>query len=177
MKKIQLLAAAVFLGLGTMPLSQANSTSSSDVGQASVKVRVNPATGHTIEQDNVIGRLKGDNQPGAVKHLYVISPDSGQVILYSTVRGKVTSGGKRLTPLSTISKYSCGKDSTCYEGQRVIVGDVSVLTTEIVQDDGTYGSSVPYIYWLDSKGRYHQHFFTEGQIIRDRKSTRLNSSH
>lgn len=141
--------------------------SSSEVHQARVHINVDPKTGHTPEQDNVIGRLRGDNKPGAVKHLYVISPDTGLVILYSTVKGKVTSAGKRLSPLSTISHYSCGKDGkdTCYEGQRVIIGGREALTTEIIQDDGTYGSSAPYLYWFDSRNRYHQHFFTEGQII------------
>ena len=41
----------------------------------------------------------------------------------------------------------------------------TLRTTEVIQDDGTYGSSVPYIYWWDTKGIYHQHFFTGGQII------------
>jgi hypothetical protein len=95
----------------------------------------------------------------------VIAPKTGTVILYSTVRGKVTSAGKRLTPVTTIGSYSCGKDDTCYDGQRAIIGGASVLTTEIEQDDGTYGSSAPYIYWWDSHGRYHQHFFTDDQII------------
>ena len=38
-------------------------------------------------------------------------------------------------------------------------------TTEVLQDDGSYGSSCEYIYWFDSKGNYHSHFFTGGQII------------
>jgi hypothetical protein len=54
--------------------------------------------GHTIEQRNIMERLKTDNTPGAIKHLYVISAFSGQVLLYSPVRGKVTSSGKRLSP-------------------------------------------------------------------------------
>ena len=48
--------------------------------------------GVTVEQQNIIDRLKTDNEPGAIKHLYVISPFSGQVLLYSTVKGKITSG-------------------------------------------------------------------------------------
>jgi hypothetical protein len=54
--------------------------------------------GLTVEQRNIRDRLKIDNLPGSIKHLYVISAYSGQVLLYSTVRGKITSGGKRLTP-------------------------------------------------------------------------------
>ena len=31
--------------------------------------------------------------------------------------------------------------------------------------DGTYGMEVPYIYWWDVRGIYHQHFVSGGQII------------
>jgi hypothetical protein len=34
-----------------------------------------------------------------------------------------------------------------------------------IQDDGTFGDSDPYIFWWDSKGIYHQHFMTGGQIM------------
>ena len=65
--------------------------STSGVQKATVNVAVNPRTGRTVEQDNIAGRLKMDNTPGSIKHLYVIAPESGQVIIYSTVQGKVTS--------------------------------------------------------------------------------------
>ena len=139
--------------------------SSSGVRPTHVEVRPNPATGRTTEQENIAGRYKQDNKPGSVKHFYVLSPKTGAVILYSTVEGKVTSGGKRLTPRSSIEKYDCGKDCTHYEGMRVLIGGEVQITTEMMQDDGTFGSSVPYFYWFDSNGRYHQHFFTEGQVI------------
>ncbi len=138
------------------------------VEHITVRVPVDPITGKTIEQSNIANRLGQDTKPGAILHLYVISPESGQALIYSTVRGKVTSSGKRLTPRSTIEKYETGsgKDKkTVYEGQRVIIQSGQYLTTEILQDDGTYGNSVPYFYWFDANGRYHQHFFTEGQVI------------
>ena len=40
-----------------------------------------------------------------------------------------------------------------------------MVTDEVVQDDGTYGSSIPYLYWWDTKGVYHQHYVSGGQII------------
>jgi hypothetical protein len=139
--------------------------STSGVKPAHVEVRPNPATGLTTEQDNIAQRYNRDNQPGSVKHFYVLSPKTGSVILYSTVQGKVTSGGKRLTPRSSIEKYDCGKDCVHYEGMRVLIGGETQITTEMMQDDGTFGNSVPYFYWFDTQGRYHQHFFTEGQVI------------
>ena len=137
-------------GIGDSPIS------SSGVKKATVKVETN-LEGTTIEQQNVKNRLLTDNKIGAIKHLYIISPYSGKILLYSTVKGKVTSSGKRLTPTSVnndgISKLTFR------------IGDDNYNTNEVLQDDGTYGSSDPYIFWWDSKGIYHQHFLTGGQII------------
>ncbi len=113
------------------------------------------ADGLTVEQRNIADRLKIDNMVGSIKHLYVISAYSGQVLIYSTVRGKVTSSGKRLTP--TLS------DDNTFQVQ--LPGGRSFGTHEVLQDDGTYGSSIEFLYWLDSKGVYHQHYATGGQII------------
>ena len=130
--------------------------SSSGVTKTTVAVATDPTTGLTIEQKNIGDRVDTDNTPGSIKHLYVISPYSGQVIIYSTVKGKVTSSSKRLSP------YTISDDVW---GFPVDFDGVEKRTDEVLQDDGTYGSSVPYIYWWDSQGRYHQHFFTGGQII------------
>ena len=122
------------------------------------------AAGHTVEQENVKNRLMADNKPGAIKHLYVISAYSGQVIIYSTVKGKVTSSGKRLSPTSVHSgdgRYH-GSD---HEGIPVAIGGSWHHTSEVLQDDGTYGSSIRYLFWWDSQGRYHQHYVSGGQII------------
>ena len=60
--------------------------SASGVKKATVQVPTNP-DGLTVEQQNIRERLLEVNKPGSVKHLYVISAYSGQVIIYSTVRG------------------------------------------------------------------------------------------
>lgn len=125
--------------------------SSGGVKKASVKVETG-ADGLTIEQRNVAERLKRDNDIGSIKHLYVISAYSGQVILYSTVKGKITSSGKRLTSDTTLVKADGGQYSVD-------------LPVPRIQDDGTYGSSVPYVFWFDSKDIYHQHYVSGGQIL------------
>ncbi|MDP3506960.1 MAG: hypothetical protein Q8T09_03145 [Candidatus Melainabacteria bacterium] len=130
--------------------------SASGVTKLNVKVQVDPTTGQTIEQSNIAKRLKLDNAVGSIKHLYIISPSSGQVLLYSTVKGKVTSSGKRLTP-NTINSSTYGFE--------VNIGGEKHYTSEVLQDDGTYGNSSEYIYWFDAAGRFHQHWFTGGQII------------
>ena len=131
--------------------------SNSGVGMAKATVKTQ-SNGLTIEQDNIKKRLELENMPGAIKHLYVISAYSGQVIIYSTVKGKITSSAKRLTP-TTVS------GSQNYSGISVPINGNTYYTPEVIQDDGTYGSSIPYIYWWDVRGQYHQHFIDGGQIL------------
>lgn len=135
--------------------------SSSGIAAKRVPVQTDQ-NGWTVEQKNIGGRLKTDNTPGAIKHLYVISPLSGEVIIYSTVMGKVTSSGKRLAPRTVSSMRSSGGD---LHGMVVDINGRLKETPEVIEDDGTYGDSVEYIYWWDARGAYHQHFFTGGQII------------
>ncbi len=159
MKKWILCLCVVMCGaLGACEEDRRQPTSDSGVGKASVNVPTQ-SNGLTTEQQNVKERLLVDNKPGAIKHLYIISAYSGQVILYSTVRGKITSSGKRLSPTSiavgTSSEYRLpGYNFNGY------------TTSEVLQDDGTYGSSAEYIFWWDAnKGAYHQHFIAGGQIV------------
>ncbi len=139
--------------------SPAAPKSDSGVTKATAAVQTG-ADGLTIEQRNVRDRLAIDNKPGSIKHLYVISAYSGQVVMYSTVRGKVTSSGKRLSPTSVASG-----DAQPFGGIPVDIGGRTRYTGEVLQDDGTYGSSVEYLYWWDTTGRYHQHYVSGGQIL------------
>lgn len=135
----------------------------SGVQQQSAKVQVG-GDGLTVEQRNVRDRLAMDNKPGSIKHLYVISAYSGQVILYSTVKGKVTSSGKRLTP-TQVSSQDGQYVGNEHAGTHVWIGDRWYYSPEVLQDDGTYGSSVEYLYWWDVQGRYHQQYVTGGMIL------------
>lgn len=135
-------------------------TSSSGVEKATVKVQTD-LQGHTTEQNNIMERYKRDNTPGAVKYLYLISPFTGSVILSSTVQGKVTSSGKRLTPTSINEEWNgveTNTDALHWGGDPVQVNGRTVLTNELIQDDGTYGSSIEYLYWIDVRGVYHQEY-------------------
>ena len=133
-------------------------TSPSGVTQAQTQVKTQ-ASGYTVEQENIIDRLTMDNKVGSIKHLYIISAYSGQVLIYSTVKGKVTSSGKRLTPLSV------GTTGSSNLGIPININGKLKYTQEVIQDDGTYGHSIQYLYWWDSKGIYHQHYVSGGQII------------
>jgi hypothetical protein len=155
---------AVALGACDFPSDRTKEpTSASGVSKAEVKVPTD-VNGNTTEQLNVRQRLLEDNRPGAVKHLYIISAYSGQVILYSTVKGKVTSSGKRLNPIN-VTGYTDPALGSYYRPFQVQIGNEWRMTNEVLQDDGTYGSSVEYIYWFDVRGTYHQHYVTGGQIV------------
>lgn len=155
------LCGALMIGADDCDGSHAQPASASGVQKASVKIETG-SDGLTVEQRNIAERLKRDNDPGSIKHLYVISAYSGQVLIYSTVRGKVTSGGKRLTP-SYVTTHTDG--SSLYGGFDVTIGGYRQRTSEVLQDDGTYGSSGDYLYWFDTKGIYHQHWVQGGQIV------------
>ena len=136
--------------------------SSSGVSKVTTKVATD-LNGNTSEQNNIIGRYAEDNKPGAIKHLYILSAYSGDVLIYSTVKGKVTSSGKRLSP--TTVDGTAGEKLQGVDYNRVNIAGRTFSTDEVLQDDGTYGSSVEYIYWWDSKGIYHQQYITGGMIL------------
>jgi len=137
-------------------------TSASGIKPITAKVQTN-AEGVTVEQQNIRDRLLMDNKPGSIKHLYIISAYSGQVLIYSTVRGKVTSSGKRLQPTRIVVGASGEWRRPGFFFKKTEGRDM--ITDEVPQDDGSYGSSIPYLYWWDAAGRYHQHYISGGQIL------------
>ncbi len=109
--------------------------STSGVSKASVKIETGP-DGLTVEQRNVHDRLKLDNTVGSIKHLYLTSSITGKPFFYATVKGKITSGNKRLTPSTVVPGQLNMSD-----GFSITINGNSFMTTEVMQDDGTYGSS------------------------------------
>ena len=164
---IAVMLCAAFMGCNVEETPRPQPRSDSGVAKAHAKVQVQ-ASGLTIEQENIRARLELENAPGSIKHLYIISAYSGDVILYSTVAGKLTSSGKRLTPTSVDTgaewRDVIGENWMSY-GIPINIGGQALRTSEVLQDDGTYGSSSEYIYWWDARGIYHQHFPSGGQII------------
>lgn len=135
--------------------------SDSGVKKATTVVKTD-SNGQTIEQQNIIERLKRDNDVGSVKHLYVISSYTGDVLQYSTVKGKVTSGGKRLSP-KTVNGNSGGLTGIDYNS--VNIGGVNYVTDEVLDDGGAYGDSGNYLFWFDTQGNYHQYYPSGGTYL------------
>lgn len=94
------------------------------------------------EIENIKYRLQLTSQPGLIGYI-VLFNGAGQPILYTTVKGKVTSGSKRLTDPNVCLNYFVDADGT-------------MRNHSCPSDEGTYGSSNPYIFFRDQSGRYHQ---------------------
>ena len=133
--------------------------SDSGVKKATTKIKTNP-DGTTVEQKNIIERLKRDNDIGSIKHLYVISSYTGDVLQYSTVKGKVTSGGKRLSP-----KTVNGNGNSIGYSNTVKLNGTTYTTDEVLDDGGAYGDSGNYLFWFDTQGNYHQYYPSGGTYL------------
>jgi hypothetical protein len=95
-----------------------------------------PNVTRSLERENVRQRILVSNDPNTLQWVYPMS--SGRVIGRFPVKGKVTSGGKRLTA-------TAGYNSSTSSSE------------ELPDEMGTYGSSGEYIFWFDPAGRIHQH--------------------
>lgn len=160
MKSIVLTVCIACLALASCKEKDTSPRSASGIEKANVKIATG-SDGLTAEQRNIKRRLEMDNQVGATKYLYIISAYSGQVILYSTVDGKISSSGKRLTPKSVVVGTS---GEYRRPGFGVNIGGSELVTSEVLQDDGTYGDSGEYLYWFDTSGNYYQYYVTGGSI-------------
>lgn len=110
-----------------------------------------PVITSSIEQQNIAHRLEIVNQASTTMWFYGLS-DTGQMIFRSVVNGKVTSSTKRLEPTvgngnSDIHTNTMGCASQTVRG---------ICSDEIMQADGTFGSSDPYVFWFDNQGNYYQ---------------------
>lgn len=90
------------------------------------------------ERENIKKRLELTSQPELVGYVALIHY-TGKVALYTPVKGKLTSGGKRLTP-----PVCLGTQVGCLSGEPT------------PSDEGTWGSSNPYVYFWTPSGQYIQ---------------------
>lgn len=152
------LITTIFLSSCGLPTTE--QTSDSGVKKAHTEVKTD-AAGNTTEQWNIINRLKRDNEVGSIKHLYVVSSYTGDVLEYSTVRGKVTSGGKRLSPRTVNGNGINNQGWSNY----VTLGGTQYTTDEVLDDGGAYGDSGSYLFWFDAQNNYHQYYPSGGTYL------------
>lgn len=94
------------------------------------------------EINNIKNRLKLTSDPGLTGFVLLMN-EAGQPIMYTGVKGKITSGGKRLTAPYKVVRWDKGQ----------AYGDKDLLAPS---DEGTWGSSNPYIYFWTTTGQYVQ---------------------
>lgn len=105
-----------------------------------------PHLDNSLERINIKKRLETFDDPNKVSYIYLVN--YGRVMAFYTIKGKVTSGNKRLTPTQTIEQRgSCGN----YTGD-----NCALSSQESPELDGSYGSSAPYIYFWTTEGAYVQ---------------------
>lgn len=141
MKKyvIILLSLLVFAGCEELPVkAQVKDTQSQKAAKAASQIKFT----ENAEIDNIKKRLELTSNPGLLGYV-VLMNEAGQPVLYSTVKGKITSGGKRLT--KPIQRWKIDRG----EWNGTTLGAAP-------SDEGTWGSSSPYVYFWDTNGRYHQ---------------------
>ena len=145
--KILLAAIMVILLMGIMGCYEyAPQTSSTGIAQ-----KAPTALANSVEQDNINNRLQIMNKASTTLFFYGLS-DNGVVIFRSVVKGKVTSSGKRLEPVSTNgNNYALNNNYYCPS-----TGANGWCSNELLQADGTFGSSDNYVYWFDFEGNYFQ---------------------
>ena len=159
MKKLSGFIATVMLLvlISSCNIETPQQVSDSGAVKATVKVQTDQ-NNNTVEQKNIMERLKRDNEIGSIKHLYIISSFSGDVMEYSTVKGKVTSGGKRLSPEAISNRDGWNTMSVNIDGH-------NYATNEVLGDDGAYGQSGQYLFWFDTQGNYHQYYPSGGTYV------------
>src|SRR5262245_6398230 len=93
------------------------------------------------EIENIKRRIELTAQPGLLGFILLMN-EAGQPIMYEGVKGKITSGGKRLTPPDRASNGWGGGTNT--------------VVRNAASDEGTWGHSGEYIYYWNQNGEYRQ---------------------
>lgn len=101
-----------------------------------------PQLSSSLERINIKKRLELWNDENKISYIYLIN--FGRIVAFHTVKGKVTSGSKRLT---TEQKLVNGDYGTNGYGDFVM---------ESASLDGTYGSSGEYVFFWTTEGVYVQ---------------------
>lgn len=140
MRRLILLASIVLVGCAQQDAGQPSAKDK----QAAIAARAADSLTFTgnAEIDNIKKRLELTSKPGAIGFILLLN-EAGQPIMYTSVKGKITSSGKRLTAPVQKWRLNCGQycDETL---------DASP------SDEGTWGASDPYIYFWTVDGQYMQ---------------------
>lgn len=141
-KVLTALALSGVLMAGSCDLQPSTSTKQAESAKAAAAANSISFAAGNAEIDNIKRRLELTSDP-ALTGFITLFNDMGQPILYATVKGKVTSGAKRLTAPLQQWAVDCGQYCSTDLG-------------ESPSDEGTWGSSNPYIFFWTTDGQYIQ---------------------
>lgn len=110
-----------------------------------------PQLQSSLERQNISKRLQLFSDETKVSYIYLIS--YGKVMAFYTVKGKITSGSKRLTS-SQLLVDSCG--NLIQPGVDQPCGTTAGTAVSAPELDGTFGDSSPYIFFWTTDGTYVQ---------------------
>ena len=137
------IAAASFALAGCEPNAPANPAKTAQAAKAAEAANsINFSQNSEI--DNIRRRLELTSNPGQIGFVLLLN-EMGKPVMYASVRGKITSGSKRLTAPQEVK---------CLE-----VADAVGCSQQMVDspsDEGTYGSSTPYVFFWTTDGQYFQ---------------------
>lgn len=149
MNKIAMIAAlaatTALAACGPMPAPDAKSIQSQKAAAAANSIQFT----ENSEIENITRRLNLTSNPGQIGFVLLMN-ESGQPVMYMSVKGKITSGGKRLTR----TEQSACVPAVDNEGNQT--GTCSYEKVAAPSDEGTYGSSGEYIYFWNTDGQYVQ---------------------
>lgn len=100
------------------------------------------------EIDNIKARVQLTANPGLLGFVLLMN-EAGQPIMYEGVKGKITSGSKRLTPTTEVRCVPSFNE----KGERNGCNYHAVPGTS---DEGTYGTSGEYVYYWNQNGEFRQ---------------------
>ena len=148
MKRTLLLSTIIALAFAGASLSAPASAQQSDAVKrlsnraAQAAQESASATVEPNEINNIERRRELMGKAGLIQYVIFLSK-SGQPIDYFAINGKCTSSEKRLTPPERLVRGDGGEHSLDF-------------VVKAPSEDGTYGSSSPYIYCKTTDGKYKQ---------------------
>jgi outer membrane murein-binding lipoprotein Lpp len=103
------------------------------------QLQAKKASGSTLEKTNLEEKRKREENPNAIGYVYLMN--YGQIVGYYVTKGKISSSGSQATPTDQIL-YACDDG----------LSGCQAVTVDGPQDDGSYGSSDPGIFFFTTEG-------------------------
>lgn len=144
---------ALSLGFALAACSQNQPTNKEVQAEKALAAAQSISFTENAEIENIKRRLELTANPGLIGYIVLLN-EMGQPVMYTGVKGKVTSGSKRLTHPQGWNGEMRG-------------------WAEAPSDEGTYGSSNPYVYFWTTEGQYIQ---WDGGYLYSDKPIRLSQA-